>query len=47
MVGPIEGCGFEEKKCCMQQKRCIASMSLATSPSQGVVSVSLYSNIES
>jgi len=26
---PIEGCGFEYKRCCMQQKRCIASMSHA------------------
>jgi hypothetical protein len=25
-VRPIEGCGLEEKKCCMQQKRCVSSL---------------------
>ena len=33
---PIEGGGFEEKKCCMQHKRCITFMPYATSPSQKV-----------
>lgn len=47
MMRPIEGCGFDEKKCCMQQKRCITSMSQATSPCQELALVSLYSNIGS
>jgi hypothetical protein len=33
-VIPIEDGGFEERKRCMQQKRCIISMSHATSPSE-------------
>jgi hypothetical protein len=34
----IEGCGFEEKKCRMQQKRCITAMSHATFQYQEVSS---------
>ena len=29
-VSTVEGCGFERKKCCLQHKRCIASLSHVT-----------------
>jgi hypothetical protein len=38
MVRPIEGRGFEEKECCMQQKRCTIFMPHAMFQHQGVPS---------